>query len=141
VGAKLERTSTPGVFKRGNRYAVIFRDAHGKQRQRSARTLVEARKLRSALSTDVARGEYRELSRVDFADYAATWSRTYRGRTGKGPRRSVSASASRDQGCEQASTGSYSSTATSWRKSGLSPRKESTTGVRFAFGSASRRSG
>jgi integrase len=86
VGAKLERTSTPGVFKRGNRYAVIFRDALGKQRQRSARTLVEARKLRSALSTDVARGEYRELSRVTFEDYAATWARTYRGRTGKGIR-------------------------------------------------------
>jgi len=26
MAAKLEKTSTPGIFKRGNRYPVIYRD-------------------------------------------------------------------------------------------------------------------
>ena len=43
--AKLEKTKTPGVFKRGNRYAVIYRDADGRQHQESARTYDEARRL------------------------------------------------------------------------------------------------
>ena len=30
MAAKLEKTSTPGIFKRGNRYAVIYRDAGGR---------------------------------------------------------------------------------------------------------------
>ena len=38
MAAKLEKTSTPGVFKRGSRYVVIYRDAGGRQRQESART-------------------------------------------------------------------------------------------------------
>ena len=38
-------TSTPGIYKRGSRYVIRYRDPHGKQRQRSARTLAEARRL------------------------------------------------------------------------------------------------
>jgi hypothetical protein len=29
MAAKLQQTSTPGVFKRGSRYVVIFRDPDG----------------------------------------------------------------------------------------------------------------
>jgi integrase len=83
---KLERTKTQGVFKRGGTYVVRYRDATGRQKQRSARTYDQARKLRSALNADVARGEHRELSRVRFAEYVDTWGQTYAGRTGTGIR-------------------------------------------------------
>jgi integrase len=84
--ARLKRTGDRGIYRRGSRYAVIYRDAAGRQHQRSARTLAEARMLRAAFTADVARGEHRELARVAFADYAATWAKTYRGRTGRGIR-------------------------------------------------------
>ena len=57
MSAPLEKTKTSGVYKRGNRYVVVFRDSRGKQRKRSARTLVEARKLKASLTTDADRGE------------------------------------------------------------------------------------
>jgi integrase len=82
----LARTSTPGVYKRGGRYVVIFRDPHGRQRKRSARTLAEARELKAVLTADVKRGEYRALSKVTFAEYAAEWIENYQGRTSRGIR-------------------------------------------------------
>jgi hypothetical protein len=42
MAAKLEKTRTPGIFKRGSRYVVVFY-ADGEQRKESARTLDEAR--------------------------------------------------------------------------------------------------
>jgi integrase len=77
---------TPGIYKRGSRYVVVFRDPHGKQRKRAARSLAEARNLKAALTADVRRGEYRALSRVTFADYAAEWVESYAGRTSRGIR-------------------------------------------------------
>ena len=80
------RTKTPGVFRRGSRYVVVFRDVQGRQRKRSAATLAEARVVKASLAADVARGEYRERSRLTFAEYAAEWGKTYTGRTSKGVR-------------------------------------------------------
>ncbi len=60
---KLVRTKTPGVYKRGGRYVVTFRDPSGKPRKRFASTYTEAKRLKSALSADVARGEYRAVSK------------------------------------------------------------------------------
>ena len=42
--------------------------------------------MKSALATDVARGEFREGSRVRLTDYAHEWVRTYEGRTSRGIR-------------------------------------------------------
>ena len=64
MSAPLVKTATPGIYKRGSRYVVVFRDAYGKQRKRSARTLAEARDLKSTLTADVARGEYRTVSKA-----------------------------------------------------------------------------
>jgi integrase len=86
VSARMERTKTAGVYKRGSRYVVVYRDPYGRQRKRSARTLKEARAIRSTLTADVARGEFRELSRITFVDYVTTWLDTYAGRTSKGVR-------------------------------------------------------
>lgn len=82
----LETTPTPGVFKRGRAYVVRFRDAQGRQRQASARTLAEARRLKAELTADVSRGEYRPATRTTFAEYAASWIETYQGRTTRGIR-------------------------------------------------------
>jgi integrase len=79
----LERKE-PGIYKRGNRYVVIFRDQLGRQRKQAAATLAEARTLRATLTADVKRGEYRALSRVTFVEYAPTWWKTYNGRTYRG---------------------------------------------------------
>lgn len=83
-GLRDERTSVPGVYRRGRRYSVIYRDPQGRQRRRSARTLAEARVLKAALTADVARGDYRALSAVRFADYARHWITSYPGRTRRG---------------------------------------------------------
>ena len=96
MGAPLVSTSTPGVYRRGSRYVVRYRDPQGRQRQRSAGTLAEARALRAAMLADVARGEYRALSRTTFADYAKTWITTYQGRTSRGIRPETLADYKRD---------------------------------------------
>lgn len=83
---RLVRTGTPGIYKRGSRYVVIFRDPAGRQRKQSARTLAEARDLKAGLTADVKRGEYRALSRVTFGQYAAEWIESYQGRTSRGIR-------------------------------------------------------
>jgi len=82
MGAPLVKTRHPGVFKRGSRYVVVFRDADGKQHKESARTLDEARGILSARRTDVKRGEFHEQSRVAFRDYAREWIEGYQGRRG-----------------------------------------------------------
>ena len=82
----LTKTKTPGVYRRGGRYVVRFRDPAGKQRKRFAKTYKEAVRLKSALSADVDRGEYREASKITFAEYAETWIDTYAGRTSSGIR-------------------------------------------------------
>jgi hypothetical protein len=81
--APLVRTKHPGVYRRGSRYVVVFRDGHGKQRKRSAATLAEARTLKASVTTDVERGEFVE-AKVTFARYAPDWIDGYRGRTDRG---------------------------------------------------------
>ena len=82
----MRKTNTPGIYKRGSRYVVVFRDPQGRQRKRAARTLAEARELKATLTADISRGEYRAFSRVTFADYAAEWIESYQGRTSRGIR-------------------------------------------------------
>lgn len=77
---RLEKTRTPGIFKRGNRYVVVGRDQYGKQVKKFAETLREAQDKKAELRTDVRRGEYRPRSQQLFTDYAADWADRYRGR-------------------------------------------------------------
>jgi integrase len=84
AGRKLVRTSTPGIFKRGGAYCIVYRDPSGKQRKRSARTLAEARDLKASLTADVRRGEWRAQSAVTFADHWQPWLDSYAGRTARG---------------------------------------------------------
>jgi integrase len=84
MSAPLVKTATPGIYRRGGRYVVTFRDLAGKQRKKAARTLAEARALKGQLTADVRRGEYRELKKVTFAEYAPRWIANYGGRTDRG---------------------------------------------------------
>jgi hypothetical protein len=52
----LEKTSTPGIFKRGSPYVFIYR-ANGRQKWESARTLEDARRAKAARVTDVGCAE------------------------------------------------------------------------------------
>src|SRR4051794_29278838 len=83
---KLERTSYPGIYKRGTGkrggkpYVVIFRH-RGKQHKSFHRTLAEAKE---------AKGErdHRQAgappARVTFENYARAWVESYPGRTSRG---------------------------------------------------------
>jgi hypothetical protein len=84
MAAKMEKTRTPGVYKRGGRYVVVFRDQDGHQRKESARTYDEARKLKGARAADVARGEFEPLARVRLHDYAREWIERYTGTRRRG---------------------------------------------------------
>src|SRR5437879_4037844 len=83
---RLVKTGTPGIYKRGSRYVVVYREPNGRQCKRSARTLAAARELKATLTADVKRGEYRALSKVTFAEYAPEWIASYTGRTSRGIR-------------------------------------------------------
>jgi integrase len=83
MAAKLEKTRTPGIFKRGSRYVFSYR-VSGRQRWESCRTLDDARRAKAARSTDVDRGEFVERSRVTLHDYAREWVERYQGRGRRG---------------------------------------------------------
>lgn len=79
MAAKMERTSTPGIFKRGSRYIVVWRH-RGKQHKDSFRTLAEAREAKGRAQA----GERRAYSRLTFDEYATDWLGSYQGRTAYG---------------------------------------------------------
>jgi integrase len=81
MAAKLEKTKTPGIFKRGNRYAFSYR-VDGRQKWESARTLDEARQAKAARITDALRGELEERPKLKLREYAREWVERYQG-TGK----------------------------------------------------------
>jgi len=77
--AKMERTRTPGIYKRGGRYVVVWRH-RGKQHKSFHRTYEEAREAKGRRQA----GDSRPASREPFKDYAREWLDGYGGRTGRG---------------------------------------------------------
>lgn len=86
MSAAEQTTRHAGIFKRGSRYTARVHDRRGRIRRVSGQTIAEVKAKRAAFETDLARGEWREASRVTFAEYAADWLETYTGRTGRGIR-------------------------------------------------------
>lgn len=84
MAAKLEKTSEKGIYKRGSRYAVLYRDPDGHQRQESARTLTEARRVKRARSSSVDDGSYQPQQRQRFGVYALEWIARYQGNGRRG---------------------------------------------------------
>lgn len=83
---KLERTRWPGIYKRGDRHVVIYRDHQGKQHKEFAPSVTAARALQAERRAAVARGDYRQLSKELFTDYVVTWADGYRGTRSKRPK-------------------------------------------------------
>jgi hypothetical protein len=83
MAAKLEKTKTPGIFKRGSRYVFSYR-VDGRQRWESARTLDQARNLKSERITDPNRGELEERSTLKLHEYVAEWIDRYQGTSRRG---------------------------------------------------------
>jgi hypothetical protein len=86
--SSLEKTKTPGVYRRGKKYVYAYR-VRGVQRWKTVDTYDEARRGKLAAEVDVERGELRDLSRVSFGDYAREWVVNYQGRTSNGFRGST----------------------------------------------------
>src|SRR5687767_9064736 len=75
---KLTRTRTPGIFRRGSSYVVIYR-AGGKQVKEYARTLDAARAIKRAREADRDRGEWQAKSKLAFRDFLTEWIDRYSG--------------------------------------------------------------
>lgn len=78
MAARMQKTRTPGIYKRGGRYLFSYR-VEGKQHWESCRTLDEARRKRAARQTDLERGEFQEQSRITLHEYAREWIERYQG--------------------------------------------------------------
>ena len=89
-----ERTDYPGIYRRGvggkgkrkPYYVVRFKDHEGKQRQRRAATMAEAKRLKARVETEVEKGTYVAPSSVLFREYAEQWPDRYRGHKVEGIR-------------------------------------------------------
>jgi integrase len=79
MAAALEKTSTPGIYRRGSRYIVIWKH-RGRQHKQSFRTLAEAREAKGQRHA----GDRRPASRIGFEEYFAEWIESYAGRTARG---------------------------------------------------------
>jgi integrase len=76
---KMERTRYTGIYRRGNRYVIVWQH-HGRQHKEYFATLVEAREAKGRRTA----GDRRKVERVRFDDYATRWIDNYRGRTSRG---------------------------------------------------------
>jgi integrase len=88
--SKLERTKTPGIYRRHGRscgrsgrcecpYVVVWTH-RGTQATETFRTYAEAREAKGGRDS----GDKRPISRVGFAHYFAEWIESYTGRTARG---------------------------------------------------------
>lgn len=76
----LEKTKTPGVYKRGNRFVVVWRH-RGKQHKSFHPTYEQAREAKRQRSGE---GDRRPIEKVRLEDYFSEWIESYAGRTARG---------------------------------------------------------
>jgi integrase len=77
---KMVKTRTPGVYKRGGKYVVVYRDSAGKQRKESTRTYELARRLKATRDHEVATASLDMGREIRLADFSRTWVDQYRGK-------------------------------------------------------------
>ncbi len=89
MAAKLEKISTPGVYRRhvkdcprGRRcdctYVIVYRH-RGRQHTETFRTMAEAREGKRKRESQIARGEFAPLTKTTFHDFAREWIDRYQG--------------------------------------------------------------
>src|SRR5437868_5242616 len=76
---KMEKTSVPGVYLRGKRYVLTYRDPDGIQRKESFPTLKEAKAAKARRATQMYEGTYQPESHATLHVYADEWLKTYHG--------------------------------------------------------------
>src|SRR5947209_4516962 len=79
MAAPLIKTSTPGIYKRGSRYVVVWRH-RGRQHKSFHRTLAEAGEAKGERQA----GDRQPATRKLLEDYAREWIASYAGRTPRG---------------------------------------------------------
>ena len=79
MAAKLEKTGTPGIYRKGNRYVVVWKH-RGRQHKSFHRTMAEAREAKGHRQA----GDRRPVTRQTFEEFALAWVDTYGGRTKRG---------------------------------------------------------
>ena len=75
----MRRTKTPGVYRRGSRYVVTYRDASGKQRKESAMSYETARKRKRKRDDERDQGVLPPCATPLFQDFARQWIEGYQG--------------------------------------------------------------
>lgn len=70
TGGWVRVEGAPGIYRRGSRYVVTYRDATGAQRRVAARTLREARRLKAERTATATAGAPEPDRRVVFGEYA-----------------------------------------------------------------------
>lgn len=68
---RLARTRQPGIYEAGKSYIVRYRDQSGRQRQKSCRTLEDAKRFRAKVTLNPAMGSPRSGPTV--SEYAEEW--------------------------------------------------------------------
>jgi integrase len=68
---RLKRTRHPGIYETGSSYIVRYRDVSGRQRQKTCRTLDEAKRFRAKVTLNPGAGSPRSGPTV--AEYADEW--------------------------------------------------------------------
>src|SRR5689334_12406210 len=76
---KMEKTSVPGVYLRGKRYILCYRDPDGIQRKESFPTLKAAKQAKARRQTQMYEGTYQPESHKTLHVYADNWLKTYDG--------------------------------------------------------------
>jgi integrase len=78
--ATMTKTRYPGIYRRGDRYVVVWRH-RGRQHKQACRTLAEAREVKAE---KVRPGGSAPPTRQTVEDYGRAWIETYAGRTAHG---------------------------------------------------------
>lgn len=77
---KMVRTKTPGVYKQGKKYVVVFRDGDGRQRKERFPTYDLARRAKRKRETEVAEGRFEPAGKTTFREFASSWIDGYGGK-------------------------------------------------------------
>ena len=78
MAATLDKTKTPGIYKRGSRYVFSYRVNGGSAGSPAGRSTRRGARRRRG-TTDVDRGEFAERSRVTLHEYLVEWIERYQG--------------------------------------------------------------
>ncbi len=87
--APMIKTNHRGIYKRGSKYVVTYRDRQGKQRKESTKRLKDARALKSKRELEVGGGRGIDGQRVLFHEFASEWMESFSGKTVQIRRRTI----------------------------------------------------